>query len=196
MPIRIPDWVRYEILHFWEGFQHRTHKTSARAWINTNPRKVTAITAVSVLLLLTTIVLLIPEETMEKQNYEKAWFYDLNTGKLFVANSKLSGPIKAPSGPLPNGEPAGVRAYVFTYVHDPNDSERFIAFLERPDPNADHVSNSSHRSGAQLWSRPRLVRSLEDGQWVPADSDKGQAILKKVLSPNEKGEIAHYCPPE
>jgi hypothetical protein len=84
-----------------------------------------------VLILLTTVIgLLSSGEAPKVKEYKKGWFYDLNTGKLFVAKSKLIPPIEAPSGPLENGKPAGVKAYVFSYKYEPNESERFIGFLE------------------------------------------------------------------
>lgn len=57
------------------------------------------------------------------------YFYDLNTGELFAGRSNQVPPIEAPSGPLPDGSPAGVGAYVIEYVDAPG--ERHIVYLER-----------------------------------------------------------------
>jgi hypothetical protein len=57
-------------------------------------------------------------------------------------------------------------------------------------------SISSGASGAKQWGQGRLIRRVDDEQWVPADSNEGQAILKELFLPNEKQEIAHYCQPE
>ena len=188
---RLPDWLRYEIQHRWE----RTAVNTSR-WINANPRLIISITAASVLVLVVTIGLLMPGEAVKVKEYDKGWFYDLNTGQLFVAKSDAVVPIEAPSGPLPNGKPAGVLAYVFSYVPEPNDSQRFIGFLEMPNPNFKGDSFDSRLSGAKRWGQGKLICKPEDNKWVSANSKEGQAILQEFFQPNAKGEIAHYCPPE
>ncbi len=196
MFFRVPDWLRYEIAHRWERLA-----VDARRWINAHPRLIMGITATSVFVLLVTIVWLswpkkVVEEVVES---ELAWFCDLNTGELFVSRSELTGPIEAPSGPLPCGRPAGVRAYVFSYIDEPNESERFIGFLERPNPagGADAAGSIDEgASGAKRWGRGRLICMVGDRQWVPADSKQGRDILNRVFLPNHAGERPYYCPPE
>ncbi|MHC4571904.1 MAG: hypothetical protein ACYS0C_07495 [Planctomycetota bacterium] len=195
MFFKLPDWLRYEIQHLWE----RT-SVNVREWINTHPKIIIGIATISMLLLFVIVIyMLIPEKTIEIEEYDKEWFYDLNAGELFVAESDLVAPIEAPSGPLANGGPAGVRAYVFSYSEEPNERNRFIGFLEIPDPNAKDdklLSLESTATGAELWGQGRLIRRVEDERWVPANSDEGRAILGELFYPNAKGEIAHYCPPE
>jgi len=189
MSLRIPDWLRYEIKQRWLILRQR---------INANPRIIISITAASAFVFLMIVLgLLTSEKTPQVQEYKKDWFYDLNTAKLFTAKSDLVPPIEAPSGPLPNGRPAGAKAYVFSYVSGPNESERFIGFLEIPDPNAekDSFAVSSDTSGAEQWGRGRLIRRVEDKQWVQADSAKGQAIIRELSLPNEKGQRPQYCSP-
>jgi hypothetical protein len=192
MSLRIPDWLRYEIQQRWLTLRRRIN--------NANPRFIISITAASVFVLLMIVLgLLTSEKTVEVQDYEKAWFYDLNTGKLFTAKSDLVPPVEAPSGPRPNGTPAGVKAYVFTYVSEPNESERFIGFLEIPDPNAEKDSfapSSSGTGGAEKWGRGRLIRRVEDKRWIPANTAKGQAIIRELFLPNEKGQRPQYCSPQ
>jgi hypothetical protein len=172
---------------------------SARGWINKNPRIIVSITLASVLMLLVIIGLLIPDKTaVEVREYEKGWFYDLNTDKLFVAKSDLVPPIESPSGPLPNGELAGVKAYVFSYVTEPNESERFIGFLETFQTEAKEqevVPVKPASGGAEKWGQGKLIRRLSDEQWVPANSEQGKAILNELFSKNENGQTAHYYPP-
>lgn len=193
MPFEIPDWLRFEILHRWENL-------SVRKWINRNPRIIISITAGFVLVLLVVIGSTLPKKTdVEVREYKKAWFYDLNTGELFIARSDQVSPIEAPSGPLPNGEPAGVRAYVFSYVSEPNESERFIGFLEIANPEAEKEGPERVESdvgGAEKWGRGGLIRRAADKQWVPADSDEGKSILRELFLPNENGKVVHYLPPE
>lgn len=162
---------------------------------------IVSITIASVLILLVIIGLSMSKKTVTTtvKEYKKGWFYDPNTGELFVAKSDAVPLIDAPSGTLPGGRLASVRAYVFSYAYEPNETNRFIGFLEIPNPVAKKEvpeSISSGASGAKRWGQGRLIRRVDDEQWVPADSNEGQAILKEVFLPNEKGEVAHYCPPE
>jgi hypothetical protein len=177
----------------------------ARGWINRqNPRIIISITIAFVLLLLTIVIgLMSSDEAPQVKEYKKGWFYDVNAGKLFVAKSKLIPPIEAPSGPLENGEPAGVKAYVFSYKYEPNESERFIGFLETftPEARKNQAMSATSRgdSAAELikqWGEGRLIRRVEDEKWFAANSNEGRAIIENAFSPNENGERARYCPPE
>lgn len=189
--LRIPDWLRYEIQRRWE-------QIAVRKWINNNPRLIIGVTAASVFVfLIIAIGYLMPPETINVEEYEKGWFYDLNTGELFVARAELAGPIEAPSGPLPDGKPAGIKAYVFSYVSEPNESERFIGFLEMPDPETEKDSSiEAEADSRENWLPGKLIRRVDDKQWVPANSNQGQAILNEVFRVNENGRRLDYCPPE
>lgn len=186
---RLPDWLRYEIQQRWEQLAG-----AVREKVNQNPKIVIAITAVSVsILLLIVIGQFTSGGTVKKiEDYKKAWFYDLNTGELFIARSDVIPPIEAPSGPLPNGQPAGVKAYVFTYTYEPNESEVFIGFLETTNPNAEQDASDS----AQQWGQGKLVRRIDDEQWMPGNSREGRTILEEIFLPNKSGETPSYYPPE
>jgi len=208
MSFKLPDWLRYEIREQWERLGAKL--LAARRWINQqDPKIIIGVTAASVFILLVIAIWMWPEKPLEKVELSnKAWFYDLNTGKLFVGKSDQIPPIEAPSGPLRiespvgplrNGGPAGVKAYVFSYADEPNESERFIGFLETTVPKAIMERLESIRpkaGGAEQWGYGKLVRRVEDEHWVPGDSDEGQAILKEVYLPNETGASPNYCPPE
>ncbi|GAH59861.1 unnamed protein product, partial [marine sediment metagenome] len=141
MFLKFPDfqYFRYEL-------KERLERLAIRKWINQNPKIIIGITVVSVFVLLTIVIGLLSGGKAPKiKDYKKAWFYDLNTGKLFIAKSDQippidapSGPlrIESPSGPLRNGGPAGAKAYVFSYADEPNESNRFIGFLETTVPRA------------------------------------------------------------
>src|ERR1043166_9257105 len=112
----------------------------------------------------------------------RAWYYDLNTRRLFSGGLGLLPPIDAPSGPLADGRPAGVRAYVFG-CKSCRESERFIAYLE----------TYTEQARAQDWSMqqsspPRpdasfqpgqgiLVKRPDDASWVERNSPEGQQII-------------------
>jgi len=127
---------------------------------------------------------------------ENDWYYDLNTGKLFIAEAGLEPPIQAPSGPTPDGKPAGVRAYVLSYKSDPNESDRFIAYLETTG-SPDMLPKSPGQPGGgiatQKWTKGRMIRRVGDKFWVPADSPLGLRILRQAYAPNKKGQYPTYC---
>ena len=131
-------------------------------------------------------------------NIKKEWYYDRNKSELFTARYGSKVPVEAPSGPLPSGEPAGVRAYVFSYAEEPDESELFIAFLEKPDPNEEQietVDTASAKGGFDQWSQGRLIRREEDKRWHPADSSEGRLILEQAYRPNEKNQRPSYYKP-
>jgi len=209
MSFKLPDWLRSEIRGQWERLGARVQ--SARRWTNRqNPRIIIAITIASVLLLLTVVIILLwPEKPLEQvEPSEKAWFYDLNTGQLFVGKDDQIPPIEAPSGPLRiesasgplrEGGPAGVKAYVYSYAPEPNESNRFIGFLETRVPREimERLESIKPEAGrTEQWGYGRLVRRLKYKYWVPGDRTDGRAILKEFSLPNKTGEIARYCPPE
>ena len=180
-----------------------------RKWANGNPAIVAAICAVCTLIFLAVIVWLVwPEPEVPVVTYRKEWYYDLNTGELFTAKKGLMPPVQAPSGqlradiasgPFRAGGPAGVRAYVLAYVDEPNEAERFIAFLETADPNAsleDPKTRGPRVSGAMRWGRGKLLRRPDDEKWVPGDSLDGQAIFDQAFSPDPNNNYPRYYYPE
>ena len=186
-------YLKYEIKGFWE-------RLALRDWLSRSP---VLIIGASVILLLGVIAFLVtltlPEKVVQVDKSEKQWFYDLNHQRLFTVKSGQLPPIEAPSGPLANGAPAGVRAYVFTYSDDPNTTDTFIGFLETTDPNVDKKSiglMDLRVPGAETFSKGRLIRRIKDKEWAEANSEEGRAILKEVFRKNEKGKIPEYIPPK
>jgi hypothetical protein len=199
MSFQIPDWLVYEIREKREWLSAKL--LDVRGWLNRqNPRVIIGITFVTVLVLIIVVISLISgPEVPEVKEYTKAWFYDLNTGTLFVAKKGLIPPIEAPSGPLPDGSPAGIKAHVFTFTTEPNESERFIGFLETTDPNAEiefDASGSRKIDSAASWGRGKLFRRVDDDKWVSGSSREGRAILEEALERNENGKLARYCQPK
>jgi len=184
------EYLRCEIEERWK-------QLAIREWINSNPWIIKCIACISLLILLIVVTnLLIPNHSIQQpDDSKKAWFYDLNTGELFTAKRDLTGPLEAPSGPLPDGSPSGVKAYVFSYVADPNESERFIGFLEMPDPNTTADEPDPHLRGAELWGHGKLIRRVDDDQWFQANSPQGKTILAELFRPSENGlEVIYYFP--
>ena len=163
-------------------------------WINENPKIVIPVTTASVLALILVFVLR-PPRTARFEGYSKEWFYNLNTGELFVAETDRTKPGEVGA----DGQPAIARAHVLSYAYDPNESERFIGFLEIPDPHAnqDRLFPSQSKGGAaERWGRGKLIRTLSDRRWVPADNDEGRALIQDVFRPDENGDIPTYCRPK
>jgi hypothetical protein len=195
MGFKMPDfgYLKYEIKGCWE-------RLAIRDWLSRSP---ILIISASALLLVGVIAFLVwlslPEKVVQVDTSEKQWFYDLNHQRLFPVKSGQLPPIEAPSGPLANGEPAGVRAYVFTYSDDPNTTDTFIGFLETIDPNVDKSSIGPmdlRVSGAEIFSKGRLIRRTKGTQWVEPNSEEGRAILKEAFRKNESGKIPQYVAPK
>ncbi len=193
MPLRLPDWLSYEIRHKAERFRDWCERLHLKDTINDNPKIVAGIAALSLLLLSTVLVL---GSRNEADRYypggKRAWFYDLNTGTLFTASSKHIGPIQAPSGPLADGNPAGLRAHVYSYVPDPNETERFVGFLEKPDPRAKNKLLASYSQDFEAWARGRLIKRVEDSKWVVPTSREGRRIFDELTRPNAQGQTPMY----
>jgi hypothetical protein len=179
MPV-IPEWILDEARYRWERMAIREKINSIEL------NKMYIITGVSVfILLLVTIVLLWPGKKQEVVNYKKAWYYDQNTNKLFLARATEESVTEAPSRPLPDGTPAGVKAYVYSYVINPKESDRIIGFLWK------QVGPGQ----SDKWDKGKVVKKPEDKEWVAADSKKGKQIVGEVLKQNKDGIYPISCPP-
>lgn len=190
MLFNLPDWLHYEIKERWERIE-------IRKWINKNPRIIISITLASGLMLLVAIGISIPEKSVPVvKEYKKGWFYDTSSGELFIDKSDDFPFVDSNSDTSSHEKLKIVRAYVFSYVSEPNESEQFIGFLEIPDPNFKPESADPQLRGAKRWGQGKLIRRLDDEQWVPANSSEGQYILSVLFRPNENGQIAQFCQPE
>lgn len=92
-----------------------------------------------------------------------------------------------------------MRAHVFTFAAEPNESDRFIGFLETRDPNAGiNVSGSDggRRGGFASWGEGKLIRRVEDEKWVSGSSKEARAILDEAFAPGENAERPRSCPPK
>jgi hypothetical protein len=196
----LPAWFKIELKEAWEGLKVRLGLPTLRRWINEYPRVVVSVAGASAMLLLAIIIWLkLPDKPAPQiVTIEKEWYYDLNTDELFVADKGLEPPIEAPSGPLPSGKRAGVRAYVLSYTDEPNESKRFIAFLETiapPEMMAKWPTRRDSVSAAKRWGKGRLIRRIEDQMWIPADSKLGQQLINDAFAPNKNGDRPTYCSP-
>ncbi len=195
MAFKIPDVLRYEIRHFLEGFHGPTGSGGPRQWVNSHPLLIASVASLSIALVVLALVVALRPVSAPLMQGETAWFYDINTGKLFEGSEKETGPIAAPSGPSRKGGPAGFRAYVYSYILDPNESELFVGFLEQPDPDAVGQRSSSDARNFDEWARSRLIRRPGDKNWVQATSTEGKAILEEMVRPNGRRQVPiHQIP--
>lgn len=188
------DTIRYAVRRKLEQWQYRLQDWGIRDWTNDNPVIVIACTAVSVIVLVATLTLSQSSNSADPfEAGKKAWFYDQNTQQLFKASSKKVGPIKAPSGPLPDGSPSGVRAHVYSYMPEPNESDLFIGFLEIPALEKDKAGQiQTHMDPGQSWGQNRLIKRPEDETWVLANSLEGRKLLSNLSLPNPKQQTPIY----
>jgi hypothetical protein len=196
MAFQIPDILRYQVRHWLERFQTAGGPRNWRRWVNDNPGLALSGVVFSVLLLVVVLWWVhraAPANTLPQA--KMAWFQDTNTGELFLARSNKAGPVAAPSGPGPDGEPAGFRAHVYSYVLDPNEDDLFVGFLERPDDAGGVKVRPADMKDLHKWSEARLIKRVQDKEWVPAASAEGQAILQEMLRPNEQGQTPIYQTP-
>ena len=114
------------------------------------------------------------------------WFYDLNTKQLFSAPASTVPPVAAPSGPLPDGSPAGVRAYVYG-CENCNKSSRFIAYLEMFTAEGRAALETAHQRKPTETMLPMtpatgiLVRRPDGTEWVERNTAAGYRIIADSL---------------
>jgi len=93
---------------------------------------------------------------------ELGYYFDLNTRELFVRDGTMRPPIDAPSGADEDGNPAGVRAYIYgKATGDADDIE--IAFLEY------------EVLGGAMISDPEAIK------WVSATSVNGSRLRQSCV---------------
>ncbi len=141
------------------------------------------------------------------------WYYDLNTNQLFPGPLGAIPPIAAPSGPLADGTPAGVRAHVYG-CGDCSEARRAIAYLETYSAESQQrlrqlrqakFGIESAGANRQLAARPddgallvgeaSLVKRPTDPEWVVRGSAAGQAIVTGSLPRCPPGVFPRECPP-
>lgn len=195
-------YLKYDIEERWDNVKEIF--SSPRQWLNKqNPKIILYTFAFCALIFILTVLSQFfgGSEKSGPTGNSKTWFYDLNTGELFTAAAKELPPVKAPSGTLPDGQPAGVLAHVLSFADEPNESNRFIAFLETYTPETKQQlsaflkSKNKNPDLIKNWNSGRLVRAVDDNDWFPADSNHGRAVQKNLIT-DANGRQPHICMPE
>lgn len=141
-----------------------------------------------------------------------AWYYDLNTNRLFPGPNKALSPIQAPSGPMDDGSNAGVRAYVFACSSCEQEGDRVIGYLEKytPEgreqlltlreqidslPDFDQARDLMQKYSGIEEQSVRLRRT-NDEQWQPRVGDLRSGVIAEIRSRCNENEIVVECQPE
>ncbi len=169
------DWKSKKVIleYYWENFRDNWREIIKRRPI------MTACAAMVPVILIIFVAVTLPtlKKTDKPSPVKKEWYYDLNTGKLFKSKVGQMTPIKAPSGPLADGTPAGVRAYVFI---DDRTGEKVVGFLEKEKPI--ESEESENENGSQQPLAEKFLKKVDGAEWVSATSEEGRAIAKEYFS--------------
>ena len=168
------DWIefKYQLREISENLDLRGH-------INRNPKPILALAIITFFVFAAVVISMLGDGAPPPVvPHSSEWYYDLNTDELFAAPEGLTPPIDAPSGASADGTAAGVRAHVFTYIEEPNESEYYIGFLETEEPGG-----------------VKLIRRMRDPNWHPVESAQGRVIITEAFVPDANGEPpSHYYP--
>jgi hypothetical protein len=141
------------------------------------------------------------------------WYYDMKSDKtdpmerLFVGKSNELPPIEAPSkGKMPNGQEAGVRAYVFSCSDCSDKSSRFIGYLEFFTPEAREARLNPPKPEEGAPPRPMDPMMMDQGhmiasgenleQWVAQTSPQGAQIMTYIMQKCGGGQAPKSCMPK
>jgi hypothetical protein len=123
-----------------------------------------------------------------------AYYYDRNTRELVEAKPE-PGPIETDSGPY-KGQPAGVRAKVFTCGACGDESRRFIGWLSIPSDQLKRPRSAKRVPAAQPGhSASIMIRRPGDRAWVLASSEKAERIRDEVKHKCSRGARPKVCLP-
>lgn len=215
--LRFPEWkyLKYNIQQKFasmtasKGYSPKSYKgdtlfqrlAAFRTMVLTNPILRACVSLLCLIAIVSIVRLAIFTGTKEKIiDTDVAWFYDMKTGELFTAGRKEIPPIATPSGLLDDGSDAGVMANVLTYDPTGKDPEKqFIGYLEKLTTPGKVVWAEAFETGTEAqmqWQTGRLIKRVDDDEWVQADSPKGLYIRNAIYQPNNQGEIPQYVLPE
>ncbi len=165
----------------------------ATAWLRTkNGRYIAILSATLTATLVVLSVTLWPAPAAPKS----AWYMDLSTGDLFVADYGLMAPIAAPSGKLTDqGQTMGVRAHVFSRGSCWWPWSRYVGYLETTAPQAKAAAKSPFFATVSAESQLRVSSPDHPGDWVDMNSPAGNTIMGAGMQADARGRLAHECYP-
>lgn len=129
---------------------------------------------------------------------EKAFFYDLSEGRLFVAERGLVPPIRGVNDAVEDG----VRAVVVSTNGRPTDRRTWtIAYLETSTPelkrqlDAARAAGTAPELGRTAAQAMRLVRRPGDAEWVSLASPEGEQIVTEWVTAGTGDRPPVVCTP-
>jgi len=132
-----------------------------------------------------------------------AYFYDLNTKKVFVVPANTRSPVVTPSGPFENG-PAGVRLFLFSCKPCPNFNGKTldevkalgatVGWVERYTPEAKALLDSGDRKSETLFEGLQM-RAVPGDRWLAPSSREALAI-RDTITRLCSGLPGQACNPE
>lgn len=135
--------------------------------------------------------------TPTSQVPDSAYFLDLSTGKLFKGKLEDAGPLEVESGAkLPDGQPAGVRAAVFSCGSCDSEADRYVGYVsilppeERTKPAVRRMANAE-----QLAAIPELGKPALDVKWHARTSEEGVKITDAATRKCGEGKTPTPCAP-
>lgn len=180
-----------------------------RDWMNNNSALVTI--AAVVLLVISLGVIIMQTKGPGQIGPVELYFYDLNTGELFVAMSDQNPPITAPSGPYgdENGPPAGVRAHVYACGECGDLEGKTVEEIEATGAYISHLEMYTPEGKAALEAQktdpntPMMVdpmeytriKSVEGDRWLLAYSEEANALAEQSIRECPDGEPVEVCRP-
>lgn len=180
-----------------------------RDWMNNNSAVVTILAVV--VLVISLGVIIMNSSGRSGARIVDMYYYDMNSGKLFVGKSDQLAPIDAPSGPY-RDQPGGVRAYVFACGECPDNIDgatladlqsngAFVGWMEMYTPEAKAALTQQQEGPPadmafyEAFERGQLVKRPEDEQWVQAQSEPGFRITEQITTKCPSGEMPQPCFP-
>lgn len=132
-----------------------------------------------------------------------AYFYDLNTKKIFIVPANTMAPTTTPSGPFEN-EPAGVRLFLFSCKPCPNfDGKTLdeavalgatVGWIERYTPDAKKLIESGDRKSETLFEGLEM-RAPSASKWL-SSSSRDSITLRDKITRLCAGLPGQACNPE
>jgi hypothetical protein len=129
---------------------------------------------------------------------EKAFFYDLSEKKLFTGPRTAVPPIMGINDSVEDG----VTAVVVSTTGNPKDKKSWkIAYLEKYSPELKkdleraQATGQAPQIGRGLAQKLRFVRTEQDTNWYPLDSDKAGQIVNGWATPGPEGITLVVCTP-
>jgi hypothetical protein len=130
------------------------------------------------------VVLAVWSTSSDSREHRPIWYYDLNTGKLYIPAELGDQPQAAPSGDLrdaPKGTPAGVAALVVRIAGAPREAlylQRTPVLEVSAAPAADINSASFLMPRSEVAALPATLGTQP--QWQPLNTPAGQEVVRNA----------------